>query len=738
MPQIVTTQGAYDIDGSLRSQAFSFLAKLAENDANPSLHIEPIQNSVDPRVRTGRVNIQYRAVLFKVQGKGQEAHYVFTGVWPHDDAIERAKKAKLKVNPVNGIAEVIEATTPPEADVAAVAPAPKAADPVNTPVLVTWGYTLEDLVEGIGIDRHVAHRAMAAETEDELIDIATTAVEWQGLALIDLMSGEALEVIREKYSITVSEPVNEDVAEEIGPDDDALLEAMKHPAARAQFSFIEDEEDLRRVIEEGDFAAWRTFLHPEQRRYVEADYNGPFRLSGGAGTGKTVVLVHRARALHVKGPTAAILLTTYTKTLAESLRSDVKSLDPHVRFAAKPGDPGVHVNGIDAVVHAVITSAHPEKRAIAVERVLGTRSGDISNVTDATKAWTDVIENNPVDLDSSLRNPTFLQAEYTAVVLPQRITDREGYFKARRPGRGTALDRAKRAAVWTLVEAYRFWTGIDGSLDFAEKAAVAAAILEQTGPIFDHGLVDEGQDLTPSHWQFLRAAARDGKNDLFIAEDAHQRIYGQHVVLGRLGIGIVGRSRRLTLNYRTTAENLRYAVKTLAGATYLDAEGAQESSERYRSARRGPAPRLVATSSLDDELNKAAEIVRAWLDDDRAPETIGILVRDKRQMSRVVSGLGERGVDARGVDHKATATGVPVVMTMHRAKGMEFSCVLLFGLSDDELPASYLLKGLTEADRAELLQRERSLLYVSATRARDELVILWAGEPSEMLPPVSE
>ncbi|MTB89050.1 UvrD-helicase domain-containing protein [Aeromicrobium senzhongii] len=733
MPQIVTTPGAYNIDGSLKSQAFSFLEKLAQDDSNPSLHIEPIMNSADPRVRTGRVNIQFRAVLFKVQGSGQEAHYVFTGIWPHDDAIERAKKVKLKVNPVNGIAEVIEATMPAEARDAADAAAPKVADPDKVPVLVMWGYTLDDLVEGIGIDRHVAHRAMAAVTEDELIDIAGMAVEWQGLALIDLMSGEAIDTVREKYSITVHEPVEEAAAEEHVSDDD-LLEAMKHPAARAQFSFIEGEDDLRRVIEEGDFAAWRTFLHPEQRRYVESDYNGPFRLSGGAGTGKTVVLVHRATALQAKDPSAAILLTTFTKTLAESLRSDVKSLEPQTRFAAKPGDRGIHVNGIDAVVHAVISSAVPETRAIAIERVLGPRSGDISNVTDSTRAWSEVIENNPVDLDATLRTSTFLQAEYATVVLPQRITDRDGYFKARRPGRGTALNRSKRAAVWSLVEAYRFWTGIDGSLDFPEKAAVAAAILEQTGPIFDHILVDEGQDLTPSHWQFLRAAARAGKNDLFLAEDAHQRIYGQHVVLGRVGIGIVGRSRRLTLNYRTTAENLRYAVETLTGETFLDAEGEQEESNHYRSARRGPAPRLVATSSLEDELDQAAVVVRAWLDDDKAPETIGILVRDKRQMARVVSALGERGVDVRAVDHKAAGAGAPSVMTMHRAKGMEFSCVLLFGISDDELPARYLLKGLSDTDRGELLQRERSLLYVSATRARDELVVLWAGEPSDMLP----
>lgn len=292
--------------------------------------------------------------------------------------------------------------------------------------------------------------------------------------------------------------------------------------------------------------------------------------------------------------------------------------------------------------------------------------------------------------------------------------------------------------MWSTIESYRSWTAIDGSIDYSEAASIAAATLEESGPRVDHVLVDEGQDLTPSHWQFLRAIAVDGPNDLFLAEDSHQRIYGQQVVLGRIGIKIVGRSRRLTLNYRTTAQNLGYAVGILSGEAYVDGEGETESVSQYRSARRGPSPQAIATSSIGDELDKAAEIVSGWLDADRSPDSIGVLVRDKHQMSRVVHGLGERGVAARQVDSKSAGTGLPLVMTMHRAKGMEFACVIIFGASHDELPASFLVKNLDEADKADFLQRERSLLYVSATRARDELVVMWAGEPSEMLPSMGD
>ena len=175
--------------------------------------------------------------------------------------------------------------------------------------------------------------------------------------------------------------------------------------------------------------------------------------------------------------------------------------------------------------------------------------------------------------------PQFLAAEYAQVVLPNRITSREAYYKVRRPGRGVALDRAKRAAVWDVIEAYRAQARIAGSVDFAEAATIAAAHLRRVASahgafVADHVLVDEGQDLGPAHWQLMRALVGEHADDLFIAEDSHQRIYGQRIVLSQFGIRIVGRSQRLTLNYRTTAQNLAYAINVLEGGKYVDLEDA--------------------------------------------------------------------------------------------------------------------------------------------------------------------
>ena len=746
MPNIIMTAGANKLDGAVRGLAFAFLSKLAEDDTLPGLHIEPILHVRDSRVRTGRVNDSYRAVLFKLAGTGEDPSYVYVGTWPHDEAIARAKAATLTINPVNGIPEITstpleemataDATEPQPEAVGTVEPEPEAALPIEAAeaegaatesLLGARGLTLDELTLGLGLDEHVAQLALTATMAAELYEVADqTEVTWQGLAIIELIAGYSIDEIKQRLDL--DRPV--DVPAEVTDDD--ILDAIRKPAAQLQFAIIGDNEELKRVIDSGDFGAWRTFLHPEQRRYVTAGYKGPFRLSGGAGTGKTVVLVHRARELTRQNPDAAILLTTYTTTLAESLGSMLRTLDPAITLAARMGNSGIYIAGIDAVAARVLRNATDTQRDQAVTEVFGPRVGDLTN-NPSSNVWRDVAQSTGGALEPGIANATFLQAEYEMVVLPNRVKDRDHYFTVRRPGRGVMLNRAKRDAVWKAFASYRASGAIAGALNWTERAEVAAALLEVSGPLFAHVLVDEGQDLTPSHWKLLRALATPGPNDLFLAEDSYQRIYGQPVVLSRYGINIVGRSRRLTLNYRTTAENLANALGILSGADYVDAEGEAESTANYRSARTGPAPELVPASSLTEELDTARRIVGEWTRR-HAPEAIGVLVRDRNKAAQVVTGLSERGLDVRLVEGKVVPVGQPVVMTMHRAKGMEFEAVLILGASDRELPASYLAKNLAEPDREDFFKRERSLLYVSATRARDELVILWDGKPSDLLP----
>ena len=601
------------------------------------------------------------------------------------------------------------------------------------------GLTVEILHDELGIDVRLGAAALAAQRESQLLDLASTArVSWQGEALLNLATGATIEEIREDFGLRPSR----DVAAE--PTDADLIEGLRTRAARSTFTWLESDEDLRRAIEGLSFAEWQLFLHPQQRALVERRANGPMRVSGGAGTGKTVIAVHRAVELAKRdaagGLEPQILLTTYTRNLADDLRRQIAQLEPRLPFTEKLSEPGVMVSGLDRVARMILQQAGAKISPIAQE-VIGQPRGRVLTYP-RENVWQEVLTLMGDELPEGLRSADFLESEYELIVLPQRVTTLKQYLRVRRPGRGVALDRSKRAAVWKAMERYRDRSADLGVTSFAEQLALAAAWLDHEAGLgtprpFRHVLVDEAQDLTPAHLQLLRALVEPGPDDLFLAEDSHQRIYGKKITLSHYGIQVRGRSRRLTRNYRTTRQNLDVAFGILDPGTYEDMEG-QAEEHRYVSPRSGPEPLLLHAVDRADELDKAAELLRVWLEQDRdsedsAPENIAILVRDRYQRDAVVNGLAQHGVEVRAVDREAAGRGRPVVMTMHRAKGLEFRKVLLFDVSSNAIPRSLRDQQYSEADRDDALLRERSLLYVAATRARDQLAISWSGEASPLI-----
>lgn len=601
------------------------------------------------------------------------------------------------------------------------------------PLTKPWslGIDATALRDDLGLDPALAEAAARAKSDAEFQAVAeSAAVEWQGLALLAVATGSTVEDVRREFHLYGP-------ADESATEDERLVRALQTDAAKASFHWIEDNDELRTIVEAGDFGAWRVFLHPQQRDYVERDWKGTFRLSGGAGTGKTVVALHRTRRLALAEP-ARVLLTTYTRNLADDLEAQLHRLDHTVPIAGHLDEPGVLVRGVDTLARAVIQMAGLDIGSGAAA-VLG--SGSASILKGARPGlWEEAIRDSGGDLAPELANQTFLAAEYAMVVLPPRIKTLTGYLRVRRTGRGIALDRVRRTAIWSVIEAYRSLARTEDSTDFEEKAAIATEWLRErraTGEaaLFDHVVVDEAQDLTPSRLSLLRALVDEGPNDLFICEDSHQRIYGHKVTLSECGIKIVGRSRRLTLNYRTTEQNLRWAMSILSGGSYSDLEGVEE-MHSYRSARSGPEPALVAGQGISDELDRAAELVRSWLPSAEhpagrapSPESIAILVRDRYRRDTLVNGLADRGVDVRAVDSENVSPGRPVSMTMHRAKGLEFSHVLLFNLQEKG-PAW----AVGNEESADALLRERSLVYVAATRARDVLAVSWSGGKPVLIP----
>lgn len=737
MPYIILTKiKGQTHDKTVKAKIHDFLEKLSENDETVGLHIENMQHPVDPRARTGRVDQGLRAVLYRLETSDPERTYVYAGTFDHDTAIARARGRKLKINPVNGVPELIEVGAPEEETHRSATP-PVAPSRETEPqsFLEHSGYLLTDLTDELGFDRFTATRLWSAEDDEQLMVIAESLDnEWQTAAVLGLAVVDAVHKIKEDLDLV--QPARTITDDAVDSDDD-LVEAFKHPAAQMQFTFVgDDQEELRRVIEGDDFGAWRVFLHPEQRRYVARDFNGPFRLTGGAGTGKTVVLLHRARALAQRDPQAKVVLTTFTKALGRNLVRDLERLDSDIHLSDSINLPGVSVRGIDQLAAAVRDAAGPTFGA-AAESVLGRRIESARTLRSNADGWRDAIDEIEPDLPDPLLSETFFEGEYLQVVLPQSVTTREEYFGARRPGRGVALDRRKRGQVWSVIERFRKTARMRSELNWAELSSIAAAWLRGPGAIsstfVDHILVDEGQDLTPSRWQLIRAIAREGKNDIFIADDSHQRIYGRHVVLSRFGIKVVGRSRRLTLNYRTTEQNLRFAMQVLSGADYVDAGGEQETNGGYRSARRGPEPTVIEGKSQNDQLDAITDLVQEWVSDDVTPETVAILVRFNNDAILVLDALGRAGIPSALLKGNAAPSGKVLVMTMHTAKGMEFSRVVPFDISEGTFPPAWLLDKSVPEEQDDLRLRWRSLLYVAASRARDALVVSWSGEPSHLI-----
>ena len=369
--------------------------------------------------------------------------------------------------------------------------------------------------------------------------------------------------------------------------------------------------------------------------------------------------------------------------------------------------------------------------ADAVKDVLGHPREDPLKSSDVS--WDQAIDEAGRILPAEIATTAFFEAEYETVILPYRVTTESQYLSVRRQGRGISLSRARRMAIWKVVAAYRSASRAEGGTSFAEKAAIAAAWLERTGQhLFDHVIVDESQDLTPAHFQLLRALVAQGPDDLFLCEDSHQRIYGQKVTLSHYGIEIRGRARRLTLNYRTTAQNLAWAVNVLEGGSFTDLEGLVE-KHPYRSSRSGPLPFLARASSPHEQILCVTAIVRKWLQTSAAgetgagapaPETIAVLVPDKRQRDQVAAALGEQGLEVQVVDREEVRPDRPLIMTMHRAKGLEFTHVLLLDVNTLLDPRRRYREPLDKTALADWRLRERSLLYVAATRARDVLAVV--------------
>jgi mRNA-degrading endonuclease RelE of RelBE toxin-antitoxin system len=649
-----------------------FLTRFRENPRAASIHYEPIQ-AIDPHVRTVRIGDDYRGIVLH-----PDAGEVFILVWVdhHDEAMDWAKRKRFDIHPRTGALQCLTlddqgAVAVPAPQVGAT-PAPKQAKPLFA------AYTSDQLFD-LGVPKELLQVVADIRSEADL-DRCTKGFPAEATeALYGLASGMSYETVKSEINHAAVKA-------------QSFAEAIHHPDTLRRFVIVDSDAALQSMLD-APMAKWRVFLHPTQRKLVDRDYSGPCKVTGGAGTGKTVVAMHRAVHLAKTIFTAAqdrILFTTFTRNLAEAIDANLKELDNSVQSK-------IVVRHIHGIAHEVIKQA-------------GLRFEPIDD-EDALESWREAIKETGGQL--TYTDPEFYAAEFQEVVLAQGITDLATYLVAKRIGRKGQLPRTAREPVWQVMERFQSQCDAAGRMTFPMMVAKAASYLEHHDmpSAYRAVVIDESQDMTAADWRLIRRLAPVGPNDLFLVGDAHQRIYGRPVVLSRCGIQVSGRSKRLRINYRTTEEIRRWACGLLDGLAFDDLDGQPERQDGYTSLMHGDPPTVTKVASWSAAKEPLIKHLKSLFANNIEPQSICIVVPTNHRRSSIAKVLDAAQIPAFELEKTLPGDSQPGIRvgTYQRVKGLEFRQVIM--MCEDPV----------EAELFE--QRERSLLFVASTRARDGLFV---------------
>jgi superfamily I DNA/RNA helicase len=690
--------------------ALKFMDMMTRYMSDPTrngLNLETVEGAKDRSIKSLRVDQGYRAIAFEV---GRDI--MFVHVNEHDKAYRWAVARRVKLDPETNRIRVIEEV---DAAVETVAGATAAA----------------------------ASRLFEAVPDARLRDLGVAAEELPAVRLISTI--EALESAEESFDpltyrvlYAVAAGYGDDEIQTltgVGPEPDApprtpatelAFDRMIETEQSRQTIFIpESEAELRRVFEAG-LEGWRVFLHPEQRKIAYRAYSGPAMVRGGAGTGKTVVAMHRAKHLAdqiEKDPARArqcVLLTTFTTSLAHDIKANLRTLCP-AHLDALP--PRIEVINLDRWVSQFLKRKNFPRNVAFF--------GEAQERLD--QIWREVFDVRGLPEGLSEQ---FVRSEWAQIVQAKGLTDQKSYLKASRAGRGTPLDRRKRLALWEIFADYRARMTSEGLAEPDDAYREATEILSAEASSLPYAavIVDEAQDMGEQAFRLIRAIVpptpAGDSNSVFIVGDAHQRIYGRRASMSACGINVRGRSKQLRLNYRTTQEIRAWAVSILEGVNVDDLDEGTDTLRGYVSLMRGVAPELVQCRSEEEELAGLVTWIRGLPAHQIRLSDIGILCARRTDVERVHGALRAAGIEAVVLGTGADDRNVPGarIATMHRAKGLEFFAVAIPFLSDAAFPPPGALKsGVDAADKEDIVMQYRSLLHVAATRAKRALRVSWSG-----------
>ncbi|WP_027544873.1 UvrD-helicase domain-containing protein [Bradyrhizobium sp. WSM2254] len=653
------------------------------NPANPGMSFHKLDKARDKNFWSVRVNSDIRLIVHR-----SDQSLLLCYVGHHDKAYDWAERRKLETHPKTGAAQLVEIR--------------ETVKEVLVPVYVQTELPLVQM-EKLPLFANI--------TDDELLGYGVP-IEWLAdvkkstedtlLIVADHLPAEAAESLLELATGGKPRPA-------IAPKE--LTSPFEHPDAQRRFRMMTNVEELERALE-FPWEKWTVFLHPEQRDIVERDYSGPARVSGSAGTGKTIVALHRAVHLARTYPQARVLLTTFSDTLAHALQAKLR------RLLANEPRLGERID-----VHSLSS--------------IGFRLHK-SHVGPATIATTEVVRDLIIRVAAATDHKfssRFLIAEWDQVVDAWQLRSWEAYRDVARLGRKTRLPEPQRKVLWSIFERVQAELQSMQLITWPELFnSLANAIGRDKRIVFDFAVVDEAQDVNPAHLRFLAAIGGDRANALFFAGDLGQRIFQQPFSWKSLGIDIRGRSRTLRVNYRTSHQ-IRSQADRLLGPSVTDADGNVEKRDDAISVFNGPEPKILA---LQDERNECKAVGR-WIAELTAagllPHEFGVFVRSEAQLDRARAAVEDAGLEFRLLDDRVeTASGQVSIATMHLAKGLEFRAVVVMSCDDEVIPLQERIEHVgDDADLQEVYETERHLLYVACTRARDHLLVCGVTPVSEFL-----
>ncbi|WKV71354.1 AAA family ATPase [Streptomyces sp. PCS3-D2] len=733
---------------AVKGAIYDFQHKFKENPYVRGLRLKQLEGH--DRLWSARVNDEYRVLLLRLA----DTDWLIVSVKHRKEAYEKLERLSYGINRITGGIEYVDlqiveesvlrrgaaprpATAAPSATPAEPVPTPAPA-PAPAPVPLFAAFSDEQLTD-LGVAGPLVPVVRTLTTEDQLLGLAEYAPQLTSEVLLALHDGASYDAVLEQITSPVSAP------EPVDPDD--FRAAAERPATMVTTT----DEALREALEGGDFGRWKVFLHPTQSRLVEREYSGPARVGGGPGTGKTIVALHRVKHLVDRLPPGRdkpVLLTTYNKNLAADLRSRLLQLGGEELLAR------VEISHVDQLALRVVREAEPGSAKQTLDE------------SQALREWRAMLD----ELGETGWDAQFLHDEWSQVILGQAVVSRTEYFRARRAGRGKNISRAERAEIWQLAE--RFTQRLDRlGRQTWEQVAERAARLEmdreqriqaierqreeaggldnihlQSGSAgwlrhrFQHVVVDEAQDLRAAHWKLLRAMVPRAANDIFLVGDTHQRIYGNQVTLGSLGVHIRGRSAKLTLSYRTTRQILGSALGVLSGESFDDLDGSTEDLAGYRSVLTGSLPQLQGCDDWQSEQESIAALLADWIALPTPPGQIAVCVPTNAMASELAyTLLAHKGIRAVEIGPEGPRGDEGVhIGTMFRFKGLEYQRMVIAGVRDGLVPREAVtrLRSDDAVRHRRELRRARSLLFVAATRSRDSLAIFWHGRPSPFLEPL--